>query len=66
MQMIQVRSSAIAAIGYDPQTRRMKIKFTQGHTYDFCNVPQLVFDGFLQSASKGTFYNIHIRDRYQC
>jgi hypothetical protein len=66
MNMIPVRSSAISAVGYDAATRRMKIRFTQGWTYDFCNVPQHIFDGLLRAPSKGTYYNNHIRDRYQC
>ncbi len=66
MQMIRVSSSAITAIGYDPQSRRMKIAFTQGHAYDFCGVPQNVFDGLLRASSKGGYYNDYIKDRYQC
>ena len=66
MKMIRVNSSAIIAVGYDPQTRRMKIKFSQGDTYDFCGVPEHIFQGLLRAGSKGTYYNDHIRDRYQC
>lgn len=66
MQMIRVNSSAIQAVGYDPQMRRMKITFAQGHTYEFCGVPQHIFDGFLCAESKGGYYNDHIKDRYQC
>lgn len=54
------------AIGYDPITHRMKIRFEQGHTYDFCAVPQHIFDGLLNAGSKETYYNDYIRDRYQC
>lgn len=66
MQMIPVNSSAMVAVGYDPQTRRMKITFMQGHTYDFCGVPQHVFDALMQAGSKGTYYNSYIKDRYPC
>jgi hypothetical protein len=66
MEMIRVSSSAIRAIGYDATTRRMKITFTEGHTYDFCGVPESVFKGLLHAGSKGGYYNDHIRDRYQC
>jgi hypothetical protein len=66
MQMIPVSSSAISAVGYDPQTGRMKITFTQGHTYDFCRVPQRVYDGLMKAWSKGTYYNDNIKDRYTC
>lgn len=67
MDMIAViSSSAIAAVGYDAATRQMKIRFVAGHTYDFCGVPQSVFDGLLHAASKGRYYNEHIKDRYPC
>ena len=66
MEMINVRSSAIRAVGYDPATRRMRIAFSEGKTYDFCGVPEHIFNGLLAASSKGTYYNNHIRDRYQC
>ena len=64
--MIRVSSSAISAVGYDAQSRRMKITFVQGHTYDFCGVPQHVFDGLLRASSKGGYYNDYVKDRYRC
>jgi hypothetical protein len=66
MEMINVHSSCMRAVGYDPTTRRMKITFTEGKTYDFCGVPEHIFNGLLSASSKGTYYNTHIRDRYQC
>ena len=66
MQMIHVNSSAISAVGYDPHAARMKITFAQGHTYDFCCVPQHVYDGLMRSNSKGAYYNGNIKDRYTC
>jgi hypothetical protein len=64
--MIRVNSSAMTAIGYDSLSRRMKIRFTQGHIYDFCGVPQYIFDGLMRASSKGSYYNDHIKDRYPC
>lgn len=66
MEMIRVSSSAISAVGYDPETQQMQIKFVQGRTYTFCRVPQHIFDGLLSAGSKGTYYDNHIRDRYPC
>lgn len=66
MEMRRVFSSAISEVGYDPATKRMKIKFAEGHTYDFCGVPASVFDGLVKAISKGRYYNDFIRDRYQC
>lgn len=30
MEMVRVSSSALAAVGYDPVSQRMKIQFVQG------------------------------------
>ncbi|MDP9526140.1 KTSC domain-containing protein [Pseudomonas protegens] len=54
------------AVGYDPATRRMRIRFEQGHSYDFCGVPPAIHNGLMAAMSKGTYYNRHIRDRYRC
>lgn len=66
MNMISVSSSAISAIGYDSATQRMKIRFKSGGTYTFCRVPQHVYEGLLSAGSKGSYYDSHVRDRYQC
>ena len=61
MEMIRVNSSAINAIGYDPASLQMQVRFKQGNTYTYCRVPQSVFDGLLRSSSKGTYYDHHIK-----
>ncbi|VVE77419.1 hypothetical protein PSP31120_01282 [Pandoraea sputorum] len=66
MEMITVRSSAIAAVGYDPVTRHMRISFRSGGTYDFCGVPKNVYEQFMASASMGRYYHAHIENRYRC
>jgi len=66
MDMVRVNSSAIEAVGYDAVTHRMKIRFTSGTVYDFCGVPESVHSGLMRAFSKGTYYNEHIKDRYQC
>lgn len=53
MEMIQVRSSAIGAAGYDQSTRQMRITFEQGHSYDFCGVPLCIYDGLMSASSRG-------------
>ena len=64
--MKPVRSSAIEAVGYDPSTRRMRIRFTGGNEYDFCDVPEHVYRALLAAPSIGVYYNEHVRDRYPC
>jgi hypothetical protein len=62
IEMIPVSSSAISAIGYDGDT--LRVEFRNGRTYDHPGVPEEVFYDFLNSASKGRFYNNHIKGRY--
>lgn len=46
MEMISVSSSAISHIGYDKNTKQMKITFKGSGTYDYCNVPESAFEAF--------------------
>jgi hypothetical protein len=66
VEMHRVSSSAIRAVGYDSVTRRMRIQFASGHSYDFCGVPPSIFDGLRSASSKGSYYERHIKGRYIC
>ncbi len=66
MEMTRVTSSAIDAIGYEPSTMRLFIRFLNSGTYTFCRVPPEIFAEFIQASSKGGFYRSYIRDRFHC
>ena len=66
MEMIHVKSSAISYIGYDSSTKQMKITFKQSKTYDYCGVPQNIFDAFLNAPSIGIYYDRYVKDKYNC
>lgn len=59
-----VRSSAIAAIGYDPERRELEVEFPSGRSYTHYDVPEEVYEEFMASGSKGTFYNLQIKGVY--
>jgi len=61
--LIPVDSSAIRAVGYDGST--LTVEFHSGRIYDHPNVPYSVFESFMRSSSKGTYYNQHVRGRYK-
>ena len=44
----------------------MRIRFTGGNEYDFCDVPEHVYRALLAAPSIGVYYNEHVRDRYPC
>lgn len=64
--MPNFNSSAINRAEYDPTTRRLTIWFKEGKPYDFCNVPQHIYEGLCRASSHGDYYHQHIAGRYHC
>ena len=65
--MPYLNSSAIRQVEYDASSSRMTIWFKQGgQGYNFCGVPAHIYEGLINAGSAGTYYDMHIRDRYQC
>lgn len=65
MELHNVMSSNIARIGYDPAMQLLLIQFTTGRAYEYYNFPEDVFDQFFRSTSKGRFFELYIKNRYQ-
>lgn len=59
-----LRSTAIAAAGYDPDTRELELEFTSGETYTYEDVPPEVYQELIASRSPGRFYHQSIKDAY--
>jgi len=69
MQRIPVDSSNIASIGYDAQAQVLEIEFRrkgqeQGPVYQYLQVPLEVWEGLLDSPSKGKYFSDQIKGRY--
>ncbi len=60
--MPYVNSTAIAQIEWENGT--LSIWFHESGRYDHPGVPESVYEAFLNSRSKGMFYNDRIKDRY--
>jgi hypothetical protein len=66
MNMISVRSSSIYAVGYDPDTRQLGIRFNNNpKTYTFYNVPFQIYNELMAASSKGRYYHTNIEGRYR-
>jgi lysyl-tRNA synthetase class 2 len=57
-------STAIKFFRYRPATRQLLVTFITGREYVYDNVPPDVHDAFRATGSKGRFFNLEIRDRY--
>ena len=60
----RVESSSVDAIGYDPGTHRLYIRFVGRRGYVYYDVDQSVFDALLAADSKGRFVNSEIKGAY--
>jgi hypothetical protein len=50
---------------YRPDTQELQITFKSGRSFAYSEVPQTMFDAYMASPSKGAFFNIAIRGRFQ-
>jgi hypothetical protein len=55
-----VESTAISALGHDPQSQRLFVKFRNGFVQSFAQVSDKAYQDFLSAPSKGE----HYRKRY--
>ena len=62
--MNKVQSSNIAEVDYSAESQELFIKFTNGATYKYEEVPPRVYSDFLKAESKGKFFHSNIRNVY--
>lgn len=61
----QTGLSGIRDAVYLPDRRELQITFKSGRAFAYAEVPQSMYDAFRASPSKGAFFNIAIRGRFQ-
>lgn len=59
--MLELRSTNIAAAGYDPAIKELHVQFRTGARYVLYDVEPAVFKAFIDAESPGKFYNKHLR-----
>ena len=68
IKMINVESSMVHSIGYDPETKRLRVKFRDGSLYAYTGVPQSVYDKLMDAQSAqsiGKFIHTNIIGVYE-
>ncbi len=64
--MLQLKSSVIRAVDYDPEVETLEVRFVTGRMYVYFDVPEQEYGALLTARSAGEYFNTHIRDRYRC
>ena len=66
MDKIEVDSSFIHTVGYDKEKKRLEVIIDNDdeRKYVYKNVSEYVYQNFLDSNSKGRYYNENIKGEY--
>ena len=59
-------SNVVAVSDYDPVGGVVEVEFRGGVAYRHIGVPKAIYEGFIESKSKGAYYYEHFRNRYGC
>lgn len=65
MDRTPVTSSNVAEVGYDPTTMTLEIAFHNSTVYQYFDVPEIVYQEFMRTDSKGTFLHANIKRNYR-
>lgn len=57
-------SSVIRGFDYDADRTALDVTFVSGRRYRYYRVPPLLAERFRRATSKGQFFNLRIRDRF--
>lgn len=64
MTTTPLESTSLAAAGYDPAAKLLRIEFRNNTVYLYSDVPSPVYDGLISAPSKGAYFNREIRNRF--
>ncbi|NJL62591.1 MAG: KTSC domain-containing protein [Methylacidiphilales bacterium] len=65
MELQQVESSMVQAVGYDEGLKTLEVVFSNGKTYKYFQVPQEIYEQLLVAESKGSYMRDAVIDCYQ-
>ena len=64
MTMTPVQSSNVAAVGYDPATKILRVAFKNGGEYEYAGVPAEAHAALLNTDSIGAHLHKHIKPKF--
>lgn len=65
MDMQPVSSSNIESIGYEPETHKLAVKFRNGSTYHYSDVPAETHAELMRAPSIGGHLAVHVKNRHE-
>jgi hypothetical protein len=65
MEMKAVESKMFSAVGYDSETQTLQVRFANGGTYAYLDVPETVYQELMAAESKGKFFAVRIKNQFR-
>lgn len=65
MERQAVSSSNIASIGYDSSSQTLEVEFLNGGVYQYFDVPEQVYNDFMNASSHGQYLAQNIKGHYR-
>ena len=63
MPSVQLKSTAIRSLGYDPKTKSLVVHFTSGGSETYSGIAEATFNAFVNAPSAGKFFHSHIKNK---
>lgn len=64
LKLVDVESSNIKSVGYDPDTKLLTVHFHSGRVYEYDGVPEEVYNRMVAAESIGKNFNANIKAQY--
>ena len=65
MNRTPLSSSTIVSVGYEVASATLEVEFTDGHVYQYFDVPQSVYAELVSAPSAGAYLNANIKGIYR-
>ena len=64
MNFVNVVSSNLSQVGYNPNTMEMTVIFHNQRAYTYSNVPESVFNNLISAGSVGRYFHAFVQNNY--
>lgn len=61
---VSLDSTTLAEAAYDARSQKLQLNFRDGTRYVYSGIAPSLYSHLLRAASKGLFFNRHIRDHF--
>ena len=66
MEHRALKSSRIKSVTYYEDESTMEIRFNNNSTYEYFNVPRMIYTALVTSKSPGTYFEQNVKKNYKC